>query len=72
MKNISNLNIYSGLMSVERMIRKTDGEESGQDDGDYLSWGQNELSLHGAAKMNCAEKSPGVHRVFPEAGELIA
>ena len=35
---VTNVNIFSGLMSEERMVSRTSGEDCGKQDGDYLSW----------------------------------
>ena len=46
---VANLNIYSGLLTMEAMIEKTSGSGCGMSDGDYLSWSQSQWRLEGAA-----------------------
>ena len=48
---VTNLNIFSGLMTAEVMaVRTSGGEGCGKQDGDYLSWANSSWSLQGAAK----------------------
>ena len=52
---VTNLNIFSSALSVEKMKRMT-GEESCVEDGDYLAWGDMEWILHGKASMETVDK----------------
>ena len=46
---VANLNIFSGAMSVEKMVARTAGEECGKDDGDVLAWATSQWQLMGDA-----------------------
>ena len=46
---VTNVNIFSGLMSEDRMVSRTSGEDCGKQDGDYLRWTNSSWSLEGAA-----------------------
>ena len=45
---VTNVNVFSGLMSQDRMVSLTSGEECGKQDGDLLSWANSSWSLQGA------------------------
>ena len=47
---VANVNVFSGLMSQERMVSGTSGEECGKQNGDLLSWEESSWSLKGATK----------------------
>ena len=47
---VTNVNIFSGLMSLERMVSRTSGEDCGKPNGDLLSWANSSWSLAGVAK----------------------
>ena len=47
---VTNLNVFSGLMSLDRMVKRTAGEECGRQDGDYLVWTKTSWKLQGAAR----------------------
>ena len=46
---VANVNVFSGLMSQDRMVSMTSGEECGKQNGDLLSWANSSWSLQGAA-----------------------
>ena len=46
---VTNVNVFSGLMSKDRMVSRTSGEECGKQNGDFLSWENSSWSLEGAA-----------------------
>ena len=46
---VANLNIFSGAMSVEKMVARTAGEECGKGDGDVLAWATSQWKLMGDA-----------------------
>ena len=48
-QSVSNVNVFTGLMAVERMVGLTHGEECGTA-GDYLAWGDMQWQLTGAMK----------------------
>ena len=45
----TNLNVYQGQLSEEKMVENTDGAGCGRSDGDYLSWSGSQWSLEGQA-----------------------
>ena len=47
---LTNLNVFSGLMSLDRMVRMTAGEDCGKQDGDYLAWAKSSWELQGATR----------------------
>ena len=49
---VTNLNIFSTLLTIEKMVRMTLGgvEECGEQ-GDYLAWRETHWALHGEAVM---------------------
>ena len=47
---VTNLNIFSSALSIEKMKRMTEGE-SCLEEGDYLAWGDMEWILHGQARI---------------------
>ena len=47
---VTNANVFSGLMSVDRMVARTSGEDCGKQDGDVYSWTNSSWSLQGATK----------------------
>ena len=53
---VTNLNIFSSVLPLERMVRMTSGggEECGEE-GDYLAWGEAQWTLHGEAAMEEVE-----------------
>ena len=44
---VTNVNVFSGLMSQDQMVSRTSGEECGKQDGDLLSWKDSSWSLRG-------------------------
>ena len=46
---VANVNVFSGLMSQDRMVSTTSGDECGKQNGDLLSWANSSWSLQGAA-----------------------
>ena len=48
---VSNLNIFSKMMSLSEMMRRTDGNDCGKADGDYLSWESAEWVLEGKPSL---------------------
>lgn len=58
--SVSSVNIFSSALSLERMVGMTTagGEECGAP-GDYLSWEEEEWTLHSAARMVEVEASEG-------------
>ena len=47
---LTNLNVFSDLMSLDRMVSRTAGEDCGRQGGDYLAWAKTSWELHGAAR----------------------
>ena len=47
---VTNLNVFSGLLSVSRMKMITFGEACGKAEGDFLAWKSSDWRLHGAAQ----------------------
>ena len=47
---VTNVNIFSGLMSEDRMVSRTSGEDCGKQDGDLLPWSNSSWSLWGASR----------------------
>ena len=52
--NVTNVNVFSGLMSDSKMISRTSGggEDCGKQDGDFLSWPESQWTLFGIAKWS--------------------
>ena len=48
--NVTNVNVFSGLMSENEMVSRTSGDDCGKQDGDVVSWTNSTWSLQGAAK----------------------
>ena len=48
---VSNLNIFSKLMTLPEMVSRTAGENCGKADGDYLAWEEAEWILKGKAVL---------------------
>ena len=48
-RRVTNVNVFSGLMSQDRMVSLTSGKECGKQNGDLLSWANSSWSLEGAA-----------------------
>ena len=46
---VTNLNVFSGLLSVSRMKMITFGEDCGKAEGAFLPWGTSDWRLHGGA-----------------------
>ena len=53
---VANLNIYSSLMRLEDMEKRTAGELCAKQDGDYLSWSNSSWELSGSAKWTEVEE----------------
>ena len=76
---VTNLNIFSSLVSIEKMKRMTGEGGSCHEEGDYLAWGDMEWALHGQASMETQGRSmqrrslcqPLLHQV-PKHGLLNA
>ena len=51
---VTNLNIYSSSLSIEKMASMTRGG-SCVEKGDYLAWGDMEWIMHGQAKLETVE-----------------
>ena len=47
---VTNVNVFSGMMSEEKMRARTAGEDCEKADGDYLSWPNSSWTLQGLAK----------------------
>ena len=47
---VTNVNVFSGLMSEEKMVSRTAGEDCGKQDGDFLSWTNSSWSLQGVSR----------------------
>ena len=54
-EKVTNLNIFSSLLSLEKMKSMTKGG-SCVEEGDYLAWGDMEWILHGQAKKETTDK----------------
>ena len=54
-QKVTNLNIYSSFLSIERMKNMTK-DESCVEEGDYLAWGDMEWILHGQARIETVDK----------------
>ena len=62
---VTNLNVFSGLMTTEEMVvRTSSGEGCGKQDGDYLSWSNSSWSLQGAAKWTEVSKEDLCKKYF--------
>ena len=48
---VSNLNIFSKLMTLPEMVKRTAGDDCGKADGDYLDWESSEWALKGEASL---------------------
>ena len=48
---VSNLNVFSKLMPLPEMVRRTAGDDCGKADGDYLSWESAEWILKGKVSL---------------------
>ena len=48
---VSNLNIFSKLMTLPEMVSRTAGDDCGKADGDYLAWESAEWILKGKASL---------------------
>ena len=48
---VSKLNIFSKLMTLPEMMRRTAGDDCGKVDGDYLAWEGAEWVLKGKASL---------------------
>ena len=48
---VANLNIFSKLMTLPEMVRRTAGDDCGKSDGDYLDWESSEWVLKGKASL---------------------
>ena len=46
-RRVTNVNVFSGLMSQDRMVSLTSGEDCGKRNGDLLSWANSSWSLQG-------------------------
>ena len=46
---VTNVNVFSGLMTQDKMVSRTSGEDCGKQDGDLLSWKNSSWSLQGTA-----------------------
>ena len=53
---VTNLNIFTSILTVEKMEKMTSGRAGCVEDGDYLAWQDTEWSLHGEAVMEEVEK----------------
>ena len=53
---VTNLNIFSSLLSIERMENMTSSVEESGEEGDYLAWREAQWTLHGEATMEEVEK----------------
>ena len=74
---VTNLNIFSSLMSIERMVRMaTGGEEECGEEGDYLAWRDTQWTLLGDAVAEEVERGeacqnyPSSMKVLYHAGLL--
>ena len=47
---VTNVNIFTGLMSDSEMISRTAGEDCGKSDGDFYTWSNSTWTLKGEAK----------------------
>ena len=47
---VTNVNVFSGLMSEEKMVSRTAGEDCGKQEGDFLSWTNSSWSLQGVSR----------------------
>ena len=57
---VTNLNIFSSMLSIERMVGMTSGEgEECWEEGDYLAWREAQWTLHGEAHMEEVESELG-------------
>ena len=54
-EKVTNLNIFSSLLTIEKMESLTKGGSCAKE-GDYLAWGDMEWILHGKAKTETTEK----------------
>ena len=54
-QKVTNLNIYSSALSVEKMERMTEGGIC-PEEGDYLAWGDMEWILHGQASLEFVDE----------------
>ena len=52
---VTNLDIYSSPLPIEKMKRITNGGSCGEE-GDYLAWGDMEWILHGQARIEIIER----------------
>ena len=48
---ISNLNIFSRLLTLPEMVSRTSGDNCGKANGDYLAWEDTRWDLKGAARL---------------------
>ena len=48
---VSNLNIFSRLMTLSEMVSRTAGDDCGKADGDYLDWEAAQWILKGEASL---------------------
>ena len=48
---VSNLNIFSGRLTLHEMVSRTSGEDCGKANGDYLDWESAEWNLKGKANL---------------------
>ena len=48
---VSNLNIFSKLLTLPEMVRRTAGEDCGKADGDYLDWESSDWDLKGKTSL---------------------
>ena len=48
---VSNLNIFSKLMTLPEMVKRTAGDDCGKADGDYLDWESSEWILRGKSSL---------------------
>ena len=71
---VTNLNVFSSALPVQRMQKYTNGDDGCGEDGDYLSWNEMQWNLHGDAKIEhidveeaCNEQSLSLYPAgFPE------
>ena len=48
---VSNLNVFSKLLTLPEMVSRTAGENCGKADGDYLDWESSDWVLKGKASL---------------------
>ena len=61
---VTNVNVFSGLMSKSKMVARTAGEDCGKQDGDFYSWNDSTWNLQGSTKWSEVSKEE-LCRDFP-------